>query len=183
MTKVSELASRYARSAFELAGDDQTKQKVLNELRALDKVFSHDKAIHNFLCSPMVKSEDREKVLEAAFQNAGASTKIKQFVMLLSQKGRLELFAQIVQAFENQIDSANGVSRGTVRSAVALSPQERQQLEKIVEQQLNNKVILTYQVDPSVIGGLVAQVGSFTFDDSLESHLRRLNEELKRRAV
>jgi F-type H+-transporting ATPase subunit delta len=183
MIKVSELANRYARSAFELAGDDRSKQNLLNELRALDKVLSQDAAIHNFLCSPMVKVEVREKVLQTAFQNAGASAEIKQFVLLLAQKGRLELFAQIVQAFENQIDAANGVSRGTVRSAVALTPQERQQVENIVEQQLHKKVILTYQVDPSVIGGLVAQVGSFTFDDSLESHLPRLNEELKRRAV
>ena len=72
-----------------------------------------------------------------------------------------------------------------VRSArqPSLAPEERQRLEKTIEGVLNKKVILTYKVDPSVIGGLIASVRSFTFDDSIDSHLKRMNEELKRRTV
>ena len=63
------------------------------------------------------------------------------------------------------------------------SETQRQQIEATVEKVLKKKVIMTYKVDPSVIGGLVAQAGSYTFDDSLNSHLQRLNDELKRRAL
>jgi F-type H+-transporting ATPase subunit delta len=47
---------------------------------------------------------------------------------------------------------------------------------------LNKKIILTYKEDPTLLGGVVAQVGGWTFDDSIETHLIKMNEELNRRA-
>ena len=181
--KVSQLAERYARSAFELAREAKNDEKALDQLRELDRAFAKDHDTLEFLGSPLVKLEDREKALEAAMKNSGALTEVQQLLMLLLRKGRMPIYSQVVEAFQQLMDEANGVVRGTVRSAAALGPQDRQQIEATVERVLNKKVIMTYKVDPSVIGGLVAQVGSYTFDDSLDSHLQRLNDELKRRAL
>ncbi|MFZ4405339.1 MAG: F0F1 ATP synthase subunit delta, partial [Pseudobdellovibrionaceae bacterium] len=49
----------------------------------------------------------------------------------------------------------------------------------ILSKKLNKKIILTSQKDPSLLGGLVAQVGGWTFDDSLKAHLSKLEEILK----
>lgn len=181
--RVSELSLRYAKAAFELAKEKKNEERVFSDLRALSELFEKDKDIHGFLTSPLIKPEQKEAVIEKAVANGGLSEEAHQLLILLAKNERLRLFSEVAQAFQNQLDKANGVSRGVVRSATALAPNERQQIEKIVEKAINKKVIMTYKVDPSVIGGLVAQVGSYTFDDSLEAHLRKMNEELKRRTV
>lgn len=182
MAKTSQLGKRYAKAAFELAVDNRTQERVFNDLRALKDMFQ-DKDVYEFLTSPLVASADREKALKAAMEGKGAAQEVVDLVMLLARKDRLGIFADVVGAFENEIDAANNVSRGTVRSATTLGPAERQRLEETIEKTLKKKVILTYKVDPAVIGGLVAEVGSYTFDDSITSHLRRMNEDLKRRTV
>ncbi len=181
--KSHELANRYAKALYELAVDNRSVDMVFAHLRALNETLSKDKGTHDFLISPMVSAADREKVLKAALDNKGVAREVTDLVYLLARNDRMALFPELVQAFEAQADAANNVCRGTVRSATVLGQAERQRVEETVERVLKKKVILTYKVDPTVIGGLVAQVGSYTFDDSIDSHLKRMNEELKRRTV
>lgn len=181
--KVSQLAFRYAKAVYQLSSESKNQDKTLGELRALAQAFGKDFEIGEFLASPLIKPEDRERALNTALQGGGVSTEVHQLLLLLIRNGRFKVFSEVVEAFQTLTDEANGVCRGAVRSAVSLGPNERQQIETIVEKVLKKKVIMTYKVDPAIIGGLVAQVGSYTFDDSLDAHLRRMNDELKRRAL
>jgi F-type H+-transporting ATPase subunit delta len=180
--KVSELASRYAKAAFELALENKVQDKVLEDLRTLDQAFKGDHDIHEFLVNPLIKSEQRIKVLHGVLDGKGFSREVMDLLSLLAKKDRFHAFHEIVHAFELLVDASHNVIRGTVRSAAELGPNERKQIEEKVEAVLKKKVIMTYKIDSSVIGGLIAQVGSYTFDDTLASHLRRMNEELKRRS-
>ena len=181
--RTSEIAVRYARAAFDLAVETKTEEKTFGDLRALKIAFAKDASIAQFFASPVVAPEQKESALKAALANSGTSDVATNLMLTLARKERLSLFAQVVDAFQDRADAVNGVGRGVVRSATALAPQERTSLESIVEKVLKKKVILTYTTDSSVIGGLVAQVGSYTFDDSIKSHLDRMSEELKRRTV
>lgn len=179
----SELAKRYAKALFELSVDNRTQEKVFSDLRALDQIFTADKETMAFLTSPLVKSNEKEAVLKAALDNKGLQKEVHELMLLLARNDRYAILPELVAAFEKQIDASNNVTRGVVRSATTLGQDERTRIEKTVEQFMNKKVIMTYKVDPTVIGGLVAQVGSYTFDDSIQSHLKKMNEELKRRMV
>lgn len=179
----SELAKKYAKALFELAVDNRSQEKVFSDLRALSEIFAKEKETHEFLVSPMITPTQKEDVLKKVLANGNVSKEVVDTLLLLARNERLGAFTELVQAFEKEIDNSNGVSRGTVRSASELAPAERQRIEQTVEKYLNKKVIMTYKVDPTVIGGLVAQVGSYTFDDSISAHLTRMNEELKRRTV
>jgi F-type H+-transporting ATPase subunit delta len=181
--KVSELANRYAKAVFELALENKNTANVLADFRALDEVVSKDHDIHNFFVNPLVSAEDRVTALEKAFAGKGLSKEAHDLLVLLAKKDRFAIFHQIVRAFENQADAVHNIVRGTVRSAIDLDPAARERIEKTVERVLNKKVILTYKIDPSVIGGLIAQVGSYTFDDTIDAHLKRMNEELKKAPI
>jgi F-type H+-transporting ATPase subunit delta len=178
-----EIAKRYAKALFSLAIDNRSQDKVFNDLRTLSEIFTKDKDTHEFLVSPIIAPAQKEDVLNKVLANNGVSKEVVEVVLLLARNERLVIFPDLVHSFEQEIDASNGVIRGAVRSAAALAPDERQRIEQTVEKYLNKKVIMTYVVDPSVIGGLVAQVGSYTFDDSISAHLSRMNEELKRRTV
>lgn len=178
--KYSEIALRYAKAIFMESKEEAGRQEeVFEELRGLQRIFEKEKEIFQFMTSPVVSKEDKEKVFMDSL-NGSLSDSTKKSVMLLAKKGRMYLFPQIVEAFQAILDAENGVTRGVVKSAAPLSGADRQRVEDTVSKYTNKKVILSYKEDSSLIGGLVAEVGSFSFDDSLTSHLTRLNEELNR---
>ncbi|MGE0526347.1 MAG: ATP synthase F1 subunit delta [Bdellovibrionales bacterium] len=174
------LATRYARALYSLARESGEQDVVFDQMRTLDELFRNDKEIGEFLVSPMIRPGDKVKALEKSLASTRVAESLKKFLLLLARKNRLPLFPQTMVAFQIISDEAHGVTRGTVRSATVLGPEERKRIEQLVSRATKKQVILSYTEDSSLLGGLVAEVGSFTFDDSLKSHLNRINEQLTR---
>lgn len=174
------LAQRYARALYNLAKEKNEQDNIFAELRVINDAFSGDEAISGFLTSPLVRPAEKVQALEKIISGLKASETVKSFVLLLAKKNRLGVFSEITQAFQLIEDEAHGVTRGTVRSAAVLGPEDRKRIEELVGKATKKQVILSYKEDPSLLGGLVAEVGSLTLDDSLTSHLTRINEQLTR---
>lgn len=179
---VSEIANRYAKAIYELAKESGQKDQILGELRTIAKMFEADHALMQFFAQKSISNSTKLAAVQAAFQDAKMSDTVKSFLNVLAGKGRVDLFDQILFSFEEQSDADSGVVRGVVESAISLLPEQRTQLEEIVAKVTHKKAILNYKVKPEIIGGLVAKVGSYTFDDTIDTHLKKLNEDLKRRA-
>lgn len=174
------LAHRYAKALYNLAKDHNEQDVVFDQMRIVNSAFKNDKEVGSFLASPLVKPNEKVEILEKASASIKMSPTLKNFLLLLAKKGRLGVFDEILVAFQQIADEANGVTRGTVRSATVLAPEERKRIETLVSRATRKQVIMSYKEDPELLGGLVAEVGSFTFDDSLVSHLKRINEQLTR---
>lgn len=179
--KYSEVAQRYAKALFLLANENSSIDETHDQLKFLSEAIREDQQILQFLTSPLVSRTEKERVFTNGL-NGQFSGETKNFLLLLAKKGRVQLIPDIVEAFQALIDQSNDVTRGRVRSATPISDNELEKIKQTMSKITNKKVILTYEEDKSLIGGLVAEVGSFTFDDSLTSHMTRLNEELNRRA-
>lgn len=180
--RFSEVSLRYASALYETTNESGSSDKAFANLRDLKAFFDEEKETYDFLLSPLYKASDKETVLKTALKDAGLTEEVFSLVLLLAKKNRLSIFTDVVEAFQFRSDEAHGVKRGEVCSTTVLSPEERQNIEKLVSEATGKKVILTYKEDKNLIGGLVAKVGSFTFDDTINSHIRRLKEELKRSA-
>lgn len=177
----SEVSKRYAKALYELSKSKQKNDAVLLEIRSLAQILRADRVVADFVSSPLVSPENKMNVVKSAFSNQ-TSDDVTNLLLLLAQKNRLEIFADLVSAYEAISDEDHGVTRGTVRSASTLSAEARLSIETKVAQATGKKVILSFVEDKSLLGGLVAQVGGWTFDDSLNSHLTRISEDLNRRA-
>lgn len=175
---ISEVARRYARALYELSKAEKNQELVASEIRVLKQVFEADPAVHEFVNSPMIASDQKMATMKSL---AGkCSQLVANTLLLLAEKNRLGIFSEMVDAFQDISDSDHGVTRGTVKSANPLSPEARKQIEDTVTGVTKKKVILNFSEDPTLLGGMVAQVGGWTFDDSLKTHLTRMSEELNR---
>jgi F-type H+-transporting ATPase subunit delta len=67
-----------------------------------------------------------------------------------------------------------------VRTAVALTDGEKRELSAKLEHALGKRVLLEEQVDATLLGGFIAQVGSLIFDASLDGQLARMRQRLAR---
>jgi F-type H+-transporting ATPase subunit delta len=174
------VANRYAKALYSLASEQKIEEKVLNELRETAKGFENSPEEFAQLISPTLSVDDRNKIVTSLFDGKTQTDLFKSFVQLLVSKDRLGLFQDIMEAYQTQSDLQHGVTRGVVRSPAALKPEERTRLEEIVSKVTNKKAILEYKQSPELIGGLLAKVGSYTFDDSLDTQLRLMYENLNR---
>jgi F-type H+-transporting ATPase subunit delta len=174
------LADRYARALYALAKDSNQQDIIFEQMRVISQTISDDSTISAFLFSPLIRPAQKIAALEKLTATLNIPDALKNFILLLAKKNRMAIFSEILVAYQNITDEAHGVTRGTVRSATVLAPAERKRVETLVGRATNKQVIMSYKEDASLLGGLVAEVGSYTFDDSLTAHLKRMNEQLTR---
>ena len=174
----SQIGMRYADALYQLASEKSLNDETFAQLCSIAEALDLDPTIQNFLSSPLIRPLEKEKAFAGAFKSVHANELVKNFIFLLARKQRLGILNDVVTAFQNLADQKHGVVRGTVRSPTVLAPEERKRIEETVNRVTKKNAILTYKEDPQLLGGLVAEVGSYTFDDSLASHLRRMNEQI-----
>ncbi|MAV90758.1 MAG: ATP synthase F1 subunit delta [Bdellovibrionaceae bacterium] len=179
--KTSVIAQRYAKALFELSKQAKNESLIFTELQALEKEIFSSTEFKEFMSSPVIQSKEKESIMAKSLDNSVSDT-VKTFCLLLAKNGRLSLFSEIVHAFQALADDEKGVVRGTVRAPQVLGGEEQKAIRDQVQKVIGKKPELHFEVDPALIGGLKAEVGSFTFDDSLSGHLRRMNEQLNRSA-
>lgn len=180
--KITEVARRYAKAIMSIVQQSNQQFRAQQEISAIADILKKDAQIADYFNSPLVPLEQKKAAVAASFANKGLLPEVQNLLLLLVAKNRFGAFEQVAAAFQEEMDAAQGITRGAVASAKPMSESARQALEAEIHKLLNKKTILTYKEDPSLLGGVVAEVGGWTFDDSIKTHLVKLNEELNRRA-
>jgi len=177
-----EVAVQYAKALYQVVHENGTDQNVLKDLRDLGRAIDSLGEGAKVLASPLLTTEEKSKIVLGAIEGKGLSEEVIILVKLLLQNNRIENFREVIAAYVEQSDSANGVVRGSVESPLELSLAERTNIEELISDVTKKKVILEYKTTPQLIGGLFAKVGSYTFDDSLDTQLHLISDHLKRRS-
>jgi len=173
-------ARRYAKALYELAREGGETEAVGGELEQVAAVEVGDARTHDVLTRPWIKPEDRRGVATAIARKLGVRKLVQDFVGLVAERGRADHLPEIVAAYRALVDAEHGRARAQVRTAVALTDRERQQLSTRLERVLGKRIILEEQVDATLLGGFVAQVGSLILDGSLDGQLARVRQRLAR---
>ena len=176
---ILEVSKRYAQALFEYAKETNKTDAIQDQLSQLAMALESSAEVREFIVSPIMSSEEKIAALKKAL-GPSAAVEIVNLVGVLVEKNRIDLVAQVAQAYSQITDETKGVTRGQVRYAAQLNEDGRKKIETTVAEIIKKQVILNYVEDKTIMGGLVAQVGGWTFDDSLQSHLVRMSEELTR---
>src|SRR5690606_34473007 len=100
------------------------------------------------------------------------------FLYLLIDKSRMAALADIVKVSQELIDAEEGITRGKIKSYSPLSALVKTEYEQKVGKILDRKIFLEPVIDEKIMGGVRIEIGGWTFDDSLETHLNQLGEKL-----
>lgn len=173
-------ARRYAKALYDVAREAGATDAVGQEMEQAAAVCAGDAGAHDVLTRPWIKPADRRAVAVAIARKVGARKLVQDFVGLVAERGRADHLPEIVGAYRTLVDAELGRTRAQVRTAVALTDGEKRQLSGKLEHALGKRVILEEQVDASLLGGFIAQVGSLIFDGSLDGQLARMRQRLAR---
>jgi F-type H+-transporting ATPase subunit delta len=121
---------------------------------------------------------ERRAALRAVAQRLGSSATLQNFYAFLIDQRRLVDFATIRREFERLAAEAEGRTEGRIRSAQPLDDATRERIVAALSRRTGRQVSVQVEVDPSLIGGVVAQVGGLVFDGSLRTQLEQLRANL-----
>ncbi len=165
---------RYAKALFELAQEEGRVDPLRQELRALGALLEDNAELASVLLEPLHPAAQRRSVLESIAVKIEASPVLRHFYAFLIDQRRLVDLATIESEFGRLADVAAGLTVATIRTANPLSEDQQSRLERALSTQSGRKVTLKIEVDPGLLGGLVAQVGDTVFDGSLSTQLNQL---------
>ncbi|WP_225411558.1 ATP synthase F1 subunit delta [Stigmatella hybrida] len=179
MVNVS-IARRYARALLDVTAESQRTDAVATQLDSLVKAFEKSPELSDVLLNPAYSRAQRAQVVESLIQLAGNLDPIlANTLRLLVERNRLIYLPDVARVFREMADARAGRVRGQVTSAAPLAPDTLEQLRKNLQQLTQRDVILEQKVDPSLLGGAAAQVGSVLYDGSLRTQLEQMRRQLK----
>jgi F-type H+-transporting ATPase subunit delta len=92
--------------------------------------------------------------------------------------GRARQLPQIIDRLVERAAAAKDSVVGEVRSAIPLTEEQKARLADALSKATGKKVEVKVVIDPSVLGGLVAQVGDTVIDGSVRARLDQLRESI-----
>jgi F-type H+-transporting ATPase subunit delta len=172
--RASAAVRRYARALFGLAQEASRPEKTLAELDALVELLASNDSLRDALLRPLHPARQRQQVLDAVAARLKASATVRQFCAVLIEHRRLGDFFAIRDEFERLVNEAGGRVQAQVRTASPLQKAQRSRLQRALSARTGKEVQIEVEVDPSLIGGVVARVGDLVFDGSLRTQLDQL---------
>lgn len=173
-------ARRYAKALHLIAREAGAMAAVGEDLERFRQAFDSDAETHDVLTRPWIKAVDRRAIAVAIAERAGAGKTVRDFVGLVAERGRMDHLREILAAFRDMVDEDLGQARADVRTAAPLTDAERDELARRLGGALGKRILLEERMDPTLLGGFVAQVGSYIVDGSLDGQLARMRERLAR---
>ena len=176
----SEAALRYADALIELADETRGATRgVERDMKSLRAMFKASPELLQMVRSPVIAGEFKARALTEIADTDGFHPLSRNFLGTVAQNQRARELPAIVDAFAELMAEKRGAKIARVRSAAKLSAAQLKDLKAKLADELGGKVQLDTEVDPSLLGGFVVQVGSRLYDSSLRTQLDDLKLALK----
>ena len=163
----------YATALFEIAQADGTLALVEDELFRVARAFESNEQLRNTLSDTTIPADRRQQVAEQLLGSKASNT-TTQLVSLVVGSGQVRDLPAIVDSLVKRASAEKQQQVAEVRSAVALSDDQKSRLTAALTKVTGKPVNLKIVIDPSVLGGLVAVVGDEVIDDTVRTRLDQL---------
>ena len=173
-------ASRYARALIEVASSERADlDRIHEELVGFEALLHAYPELEHVLTSPAIPAARKRAAVGDLTRRAGTSAIVSKLLALLAERDRLILLPDLVASYYERLLDYRQVVRAEVTTAAQLAPEKVGAIQRRLAVATGRSVSLRTRVDPSIIGGLVAKVGSTVYDASVTGQLRRIKATLE----
>ena len=166
----------YARALFQAAQDADRVDAVAGDLAVLAQAMDDVPELRAFLRNPQIEPSGKGEVLDQLA--AEGDELVRNFVRLVAEKGRAGELTEISAELDALVAQAQNRLTVELTTSYALSDDEAASIVQTIEKASGRKVEATRAIDPTLIGGIVLQIGSHRADGSVRGRLERLRHEL-----
>ena len=173
------ISDRYGSALYDLASEKKCIDEILNDLDVIEKVMKESSELRHVIKSPLVNSEEKLNILLKIFAGLSFNSLTTTFLKVLDNNKRISNILSIILQFKKINSEKRGDIAANVTSANELSEDEKNNITNQLKNTLGQKLSLNFDVDKSIIGGLIVKVGSKMIDTSLANKINKLKIAMK----
>ncbi len=174
------VASVYARSFLDAAAAAGVENPLEEFTSLVDDVLGPQPDFARLLMTGATTREEKLGLIDRVIAPR-ASALLTNFLQVLGRRDRLDLLPLILGEAWTEHERRIGHKRVQVTSSVELTDSQRQRIEQRLQESLPFHPIVIPRVDPSLLGGMVIQIGDTVYDSSLRTRLQSLRQRLRER--
>ena len=175
---IRRFARPYARAIMDVAQSPEKAAVLRDEMATFEQVRKSSTDLQLMYANPGIDFDSKNKVTGAIAKRLGLSELAVRLLDVLILNRRINDLSDIIDGLATMIREATGTVAAEVRSASALSSKEEADLRAMLERKVGAKVDVDITVDPALIGGFVAKIGSEVFDASVSGKIEKFRESL-----
>ncbi|MGD9904128.1 MAG: ATP synthase F1 subunit delta [Vicinamibacterales bacterium] len=171
-------ATRYAKALLDVAASDADAAAIERDLAVVVATIDGHRELHQVLTSPSLPAAGKRKVVAALADRLAVTPTSRRTLDLLAERDRLGDLADILAVYRERLLARRKVQRAEVRSAVALSAEAQAAIQARLSAATGTTIELDTVVDPALLGGVMATVGSTVYDGTVKTQLDKLRRQL-----
>lgn len=175
---IRRFARPYARAVMDVVQTADRGAALLDELRRFETSRRSASELHELYANPGIDLGTKTSVTRTMAQRLGLSDMAVKVLDVLIRNHRINDLGAINEALAALIRDATGTVAAEVRAAQQPSHAEIEELKKTLEKKVGRKVEVDVSVDPSLLGGFVAKIGSEVYDASVAGKINKFRESL-----
>lgn len=170
---------RYARALLKASTEAKLEDKVYGEMSTLAQSYIDVARLRSAIDNPMLAAKKKKELLVAAC-GGKVSDIMSKFLDLVLREGRESVLQFIANSFVTLYRQQKNIIRGSLTTAVAVSPQTEMKVRRMVEARTNGTVEFQTEVNPDIIGGFVLEYDTYRLDASVKSQLRSILTQIRK---
>ena len=171
-------ATRYAKALFDVASKEADIQQVGRELAGFAQLVAGHEGLSRVLVNPAIPAARKRAVIEQLLAQGTMTPVLSKILLLLADRDRLSLLPDMAAAYEARLMEHAKVVRAELTTAVPLPSDRVSALQQGLANLTGRQVQLETRVNPEIIGGAVARIGSTVYDGSVTTQLQKVKERL-----
>ena len=171
-------ATRYAKVLLEVAIQESDPARVEADLTDIVDAMKATPELRRGMLSPGIAHGARVSLVTAIVEHTSLQAPVAKLLMMLAERGRLELLPDLLEVYRERLLAHSNVVRGQITSAAPLPPDRLQALQQSLSARTGKQVQIDTAVDPSLIGGVVARIGSTVYDGSVRTQLQKMRQQM-----
>lgn len=172
---MTQTSKEYAAALFLLAKETGMEKEISDALAGVLQVFRDNPDYIELLAAPGIPKRERAGAVEQALTGA-VPEYVVSFIQMLCERGHIRSLEACVREYERLVQESKHISTAQVVSAVPLTEEEKERLERKLQALSGHSVILECSLDESLMGGLVVQMDGRVLDGSLKHRLHEVKE-------
>ena len=171
-------ASRYSLALYELASETNILNEVEDHSISILQLIKESEDFNLLIKDPTNKQEDQLNVINIIFKKFNLNKLLNKFLNFLVEKRRLFYLEKILKDFILICSKNRGEISAKLSVSKELNENEINNIKNELSQNFGSNVKLNYNYDPSLIGGLIIQVGSIMIDTSVKNKLQQIENRM-----
>lgn len=175
------ISNRYAQALADSVfapGANVDAAQISQELHDFENMFRSVPELRTVMLSPAVSTVRKRGLIERYAQTLPLARIFRNFLFVLVDRRRINLLGEIARAFDTAVDERLGLVRAEVVSAAPLSDERKSEIEAALSEVSGRRVRCRFEIDPSLIGGITARIGSTVYDGSVRTQLQTMRSVL-----